>query len=797
MQPFQWFLYVSLALVVSIAWTGNCGSHEGAAVQFVRELGGKIVRRGDVTDGPVIGVDLAGTAVDGTQLGELHSLKRLQTLNLRGTITGIAPNSKVNSIPVRSDDLRQLSQFPELRSLDIGYTLVDGTGLSHLSQAANLEVLNLEGLSIDGNSLEALRGCSNLRELSLTVVPGLELKTLQDLPCLQTLRIFGTGFEFKLDPALKSQLLLLKDVTGLQTLDIGVCDDVLHALREFQLLHKHVCASSLNGKRPSRPDEVTAFDLSRFTHPIDGPMSGRLMYVTDACLAALHDFKALQVVDLRDTLVTDTGLSQLKVFRGLHTVRLRCQTLPIPEFTEQFPSFTDAGLRSLAEIPTLRSLDIAGANITDAGLEALGKLTKLQSLNLDATGSRTMPGGVENLSALTELQYLGLAGNRRISLTSLLKLKGLSHLRVLDLNSSSVTDAGLAIVKHFPELRVLNLGYTNVTGAGLESLAGLSHLKSLDLRQCEVQGAALKPLRSCRSLIHLRLDPRDLTDSTLGSLREMELLTALNTDWTSDEFSLNDDRPLPDRTVGLRRLDLGGSKVTDAGLAELRDLNELEVVGLRGLKLNGTGLKELVGLKRLHTVDVDVTDPVIKTLRDVDRLHLLSPALNQYLGRATSAAEVMTFDILATQQFINSTLTGAGLRDLKPLVNVRTLRFVQYEHQILDEHLVALGEVGLLHALPQALAQDGGRPTGPDDVVRLDLHDTRLSDAGLKSLNVFKNLQVLNIAGTQVYDLMPLATLKKLESLDVRQTVDGSGKPRRVKGIIPLSDTLPRLRIKS
>lgn len=521
------------------------------------------------------------------------------------------------------------------------------------------------------------------------------------------------------------------------------------------------------------------------------------MYVTDAGLTALYDFKALQVLDLRDTLVTDAGLSQLKLFPELQAVRLRYQSLPIPEFAGPFPIFTDTGLRDLAEIPTLRSLDITGGNVTDAGLAALGKLEKLRFLNLDTTGSGVTSVGLESLAALTELRYLGLAGSRKITDAALLKFKGLTHLRGLDLNSTTITDTGLAVVKHFPELRLLNLSHTKLSGAGLKSLSELADLEELDLRYCRIDDAALKPLRSCRNLTHLRLASHDLTDSVLSTLQEIGLLPALDTDWKTRDICLDEERFVPVRTAAPRRLELSGSKVTDAGLAELRDLNELEVLGLRSLQINGSGLKALVGLQRLHTLDVDVTDPVVRALREVDRLHLLSAAMNQNHGRATSAADVMTFDILATQQFINTTLTGAGLRDLKPLVNLRTIRFVQYEHQILDEHIVALEEIGLLHTLPYALAKDGNRPSGPDDVVTLDLHGTGLSDAGLKSLKVFKNLQVLNIAGTQVYDVMPLVTLKKLESLDVRGTVDGKGMARRVKGIIPLSDALRLLRIKS
>ena len=57
-------------------------------------------------------------------------------------------------------------------------------------------------------------------------------------------------------------------------------------------------------------------------------------------------------------------------------------------------------------------------------------------------------------------------------------------------------------------------------------------------------------------------------------------------------------------------------------------------------------------------------------------------------------------------------------------------------------------------------------------IISLDLHSTKVTDAGLKELAGLKSLQVLNLAGTQVTDagLKELADLKNLQILDLNLT---------------------------
>ena len=56
---------------------------------------------------------------------------------------------------------------------------------------------------------------------------------------------------------------------------------------------------------------------------------------------------------------------------------------------------TDVGIGQLKALITLRTLDLAGTNVTDAGLEHLKGLTNLESLFLGET--KVTDAGVEKL----------------------------------------------------------------------------------------------------------------------------------------------------------------------------------------------------------------------------------------------------------------------------------------------------------------------------------------------------------------------------------------------------------------
>jgi hypothetical protein len=100
----------------------------------------------------------------------------------------------------------------------------------------------------------------------------------------------------------------------------------------------------------------------------------------------------------------------------------------------------------------------------------------------------------------------------------------------------------------------------------------------------------------------------------------------------------------------LNVLVLNNTQVTDAGLKELKGLNNLEILSLDGTKVTDAGLKELKGLKnltRLYLKETKVTDAGLKELKELKNLERL--------------------DLSGTK------VTDAGLKELKGLNNLRLL----------------------------------------------------------------------------------------------------------------------------
>src|SRR4030095_11333214 len=252
---------------------------------------------------------------------------------------------------------------------------------------------------------------------------------------------------------------------------------------------------------------------------------------TDDDVASVAQIKTLKRLDLSFTYVTDLGIKELRGLRQLEDLDL-----------ETAEALTDAAMNYVREIPTLKRLKVRGVDITDAGMPAIGHMTGLVALDLSHTMIEDV--GLEVLPSLGQLEELKIGGNMITGL-NLSFLKLLPKLKRLSLNGVQRRNAGACWTPR-------------ITDLDLETIALLSGLEELDLGVGIGLGRGGKPAApgggNCR-------------------------LT-------------------------------GGLQITDLGVAKLSALKNLKRLNLSGAKLTPAGLKVLAGLplERLNLFACETLD---------------------------------------------------------------------------------------------------------------------------------------------------------------------------------------------
>ena len=122
------------------------------------------------------------------------------------------------------------------------------------------------------------------------------------------------------------------------------------------------------------------------------------------------------------------------------------------------------------------------------------------------------------------------------------------------------------------------------------------------------------------------LSDTDVTDADLAALRELTNLDELHLDRTQvTDTGLEHLKEL----TNLRWLFLGGTQVTDAGLEHLKELTNLLTLGLSGTHVTDTGLEHLKELPNLECLDLSgtqVADTLLehrKELLNLESLRLM------------------------------------------------------------------------------------------------------------------------------------------------------------------------------
>jgi internalin A len=213
--------------------------------------------------------------------------------------------------------------------------------------------------------------------------------------------------------------------------------------------------------------------------------------------------------------------------------------------------------------------------------------------------------------------------------------------------------------------------------------------------------------------------------------------------------------------------------VTDAGLAHLKNLKNLQRVTFNQTGITGRGLVHLKGMNRLEIVFIDGND-----LTDDGLAHLTGMTTLKHLNLRSPG------------------ITDAGLVHLDGLVNLEGIQL--RSPLITDAILARLGKLKRLHSillmdakvrdlrpfgeLPELMSIGlWAAPIEDADLIplaklrglkALNLVDTKITDAGLAHIEGLTDLQVLSLQGNRITDagLPHLYGLAKCKRLDLSGT---------------------------
>ena len=259
----------------------------------------------------------------------------------------------------------------------------------------------------------------------------------------------------------------------------------------------------------------------------------------------------------RGTEFTVGDIDRLRIYPQLQQVTVLGADIP------------DDAFAAIAKHKQLTAVRIFSSRMDEAGLRHLATLTKLTSIELGrmSLGSTAW----ENLAKCRSLEYLTL-NETTINNEHLVELSALPHLSNLQLYDSGITDRGLEHVTRCANLEFLEIRKGLLTDTSIASLSSHSKLRSLWLRECGNGDAHAQTLASaCPPRLELlMLTGATTTDAALPHVAKLTGLRTLIL-W---EVSITDDGLAPLASCpSLELLNLSRTRTTPSGIAKLQRLN--------------------------------------------------------------------------------------------------------------------------------------------------------------------------------------------------------------------------------
>lgn len=444
-------------------------------------------------------------------------------------------------------------------------------------------------------------------------------------------------------------------------------------------------------------------------------------------------------------------------------------------------AYGDQGLEHLSQLKNVTKLEIRHTNGTAEGMRHLAQMP-LEKIELPVVREKIDDGWLEAMKDFDSLKHIAPADAGFISLFHNLAgtkitdegLKYLpGHVIGLDLSGTAITDVGL---EHLPAigaetLERLHLSETAITGSGFSHLTKLADLRDLRLEGCRrLKPQTLDTLGEVPKLNRLILKGAKINGEHLEHLRLPQGFYSLNLQRTR----LTDAEMKKLSLKNLQSIILRGTCVTDQTVADLK---------FAGVEVSGRDqeprLEEQDVVRELWQAGVDLyfNDAGYVERANFDTSESITAEAIRQLPRLSQLEAIYMSYI---------TIPSEAWQPLAELRNVDHLRLAA--SNVSDHDLVHVGKLKSIRRLDISrtnLTGDGfGHLDDLDQLAEIDAWKSPVTDEGLKQLPRLPALTELDLDDTEISDagLEHLPDLPVLEDLDLEDTaVTDDGLPHLAK----------------
>lgn len=307
----------------------------------------------------------------------------------------------------------------------------------------------------------------------------------------------------------------------------------------------------------------------------------------------------------------------------------------------------------------------------------IGKLSTLKVLHVRNTGIND--NGLVQLRGLTGLKKFSISGLKVQDASIAACIEDMRQLE--DFNASRCFSAGNSMLRALAKaqegsacLKRLSIMFTNISDAGLQyALPRLRSLEKLDVESCSVSDAGLVHVQYLRHLKSLQCQDTDAGNTTMDVLGQLPCLERLDVSYT-----LVDDLGLKyiGRISSLKHLSLeSSSPFGDASFGNLTRLPHLQSLNLFGSRVTDSVCTILSSIKTLRTLDVSgsiITSYGVRQLARLPNLKHLSLAYSHRIADG-SMTYLLTMKNLESLNISQCQISNAGLLLLSSLPHLKVL----------------------------------------------------------------------------------------------------------------------------